>query len=72
AEAGMLRDNFKALWCAVVGIWGLLATLLVFTYWLMTPSDMWTGGRPELVGVFMVIGCMSAWALYWGAKRLKP
>ncbi len=66
------RTVSSGAWIIVrIGVWGLLAALLCLVYWLLNPADMWTGGRPALMGVMAVVAALAAWALYAGGKRSK-
>jgi hypothetical protein len=67
----MTRSEVHRL-CSRLGcIFGLLSALLVFVYWVLNPSNMWTGGRPLAIGALMMFGCAAAGVFYVIGKRVK-
>jgi hypothetical protein len=68
---GMKRSGALRLTSRVGCIAGILCAVLVLAYWMLNPSDMWTGGRPRAVGALMLICLGAASVFYVVAKRVK-
>jgi hypothetical protein len=67
----MSRNYVLAICTTLIGIFGLLACLLVAIYsWLNRSAVFQPDGGPIPLIVLALVACLFAWAFYFGAKRL--